>query len=43
MAEVDPAYLVRLERGEKVSPSLVTLTKLSHALGVTIADLLGGK
>lgn len=38
-AELSPAYLGRLERGEKC-PSIDTLYKISEALNISVCDLL---
>lgn len=39
MAEVDLSYLGRVERGDN-NVALLTLQKISHALGLTLAELM---
>lgn len=40
LAKVSPAYLSRLEHG-KFSPTVATLTRIVHALGVSVAQVFG--
>lgn len=37
---VSPAYITKLENGEKTNPSSEVLSKLSFALGISVYDLL---
>jgi len=39
LANLDRSYLGEIERG-KVSPSLATLNKLAHAIGLPVSELL---
>ncbi len=39
-AKVPPGYLTELEAGKKKNPSLVVLTRLAKALGVSVTELL---
>jgi transcriptional regulator with XRE-family HTH domain len=40
-AKVSRVYVIKLESGDRHSPSLTVLGRLARALGVTPADLLG--
>ncbi len=40
-AKLSKGYVYMLESGEMTNPSLETLLQISHALGCTIADLIG--
>jgi transcriptional regulator with XRE-family HTH domain len=40
-AKVTQAYVVKLERGAKTTPSLEILERLAKALSVPVAELLG--
>jgi transcriptional regulator with XRE-family HTH domain len=39
LAEVDRSYLGRVERGDN-NAAVLTLIKIAHALGMTLADLM---
>jgi transcriptional regulator with XRE-family HTH domain len=41
MAGMHYANYWRLESGEKIRPTVATVTKVARAMGVTMADLMG--